>query len=842
MRTMRYILTTAVLIVAYFYAARAGLVLRALYAGVSPLWPPAGLALILLWRGNLKWVPVIFIGETLTGLYLHQPLINGLLGGITQTLEAWLALMLIRRLQIAPLLNTPQQAFRFCVLVGLLAPVIPALTGTLALWSTGQIRAPELLVTAGTWWLGDALGIMVLAPAFNAWWRRPVSPKLLLNWLLATLVASVFLLAVTVLFHQKAWLFFFLLLPYVAYSAAVLGIQGATLSLMLMTTLVLTQEARGMTDHFAVALKMGFIGTCALMGYVLAASFHYNRDIRRLLAQERNRFKTTLDSVADSVISVDSEGRVIVMNPQAEAITGVTPADWRHTPFEQLCPLYSDITLSQRLRPVSDFLQSQSSQMECTCYQHSAEQKAVRLLQLQINRLPVEGHAEGAVIVLRDITDENHLREQLAFRAYHDMVTGLPNRLALDQELQRLVDSEDEVLQHALLYVDLDQFKLINDTCGHEVGDLMLKEIAQLLARRAPETAFIARISGDEFVLVLPARDEAAAMETATTIRAAILDYEFHYDDLSFTVGASIGVTFLSRQDQAVSAVLSRADIACYQAKEQGHNRISSYHPDDVEMVRYQNELSWIAQLRLAIDTERFVLFHQGIFAVDNNGRPQQRIGSEILIRMRQDGGIVAPGSFIPIAERFGFMPVIDRWVTEAVLKVMGQGYGGDGVININLSGATFSEQEFFESVYEWTQHYGVHPSRICFEITESVALKNLTHSVGISQELRRRGFHVALDDFGSGSASYAYLNQLPIDYVKLDGQFVRRIMEDPTSRIVVDSLVRIADLENMVCIAECVEDQATMKELAAMGVRLAQGYFYERPCPITAESPQTVT
>ncbi|MFE8070985.1 EAL domain-containing protein [Marinobacteraceae bacterium S3BR75-40.1] len=836
MSAARYTIVALALTALYVGCAQVGLVLRLLHADVTPLWPPSGLGLALVWLGGRRWLPVILVGEMLTALSLDQPWLAGLNGAVAQGLEAVFALLLIQRLQLSPTLDSSRSIILFLGVVALGAPTLSAGLGMISLYALDLVPLQDAPAAWLFWWLGDALGIAILTPAIVLWWLRPWPRwSMIHDWLLATAVVLAFLLVTDSQFPNQGWTFFFLLMPYVGYCAYRQGTTGAVAAILLLTGLVLSQEVIGVSNQFAATLKMAFIGTSAFMGLLLGTAVERHRLSRQRLSHTRHHLEAILDSMSDGLVVVNARGDVERINPVAQRILGVDESEALEHKFDRLCAVEPADGMPWRT-PLEDFRHQSMPEWQQVCRRLRAGE-GEQYLDLRIRAMPVSAGQQGAVIVLRDVTADYQLKAQLAYQAQHDELTGLPNRRALNRQLQQRLAYRCAGQTGALLYIDLDQFKLVNDTCGHEVGDQMLQDISQCLNEQVPENAFLARISGDEFALALEANDEEEVLRAAEKLRQALLHYRFRHDHLEFSVGASIGVTFFSTRDEQASAVLSRADIACYQAKEAGRNRIRTYHPQDINMLRYQSELEWISQLKYALSNDRFVLFAQGIHEIDADARLLSTVSREVLIRLRQDGNYVSPGTFMPIAERFGYMPVIDRWVTETVIKQLVEAGSEDSVYNINLSAATFNDMHFFEDVAAWCEQYRVSPQSLCFEITESVALSDLDYTRQLLTELNRQGYRFALDDFGSGSASYAYLRELPVAVVKLDGHFVRSLSQDPASRIVIESLVRIAQLGNIRCVAECVEDADVARQLHTLGVNWMQGFHYDRPAPLSGKA-----
>ncbi|MCG8672663.1 MAG: EAL domain-containing protein [Pseudomonadales bacterium] len=836
----RYGLFLIALTTVYFLSAQAGLFIAVFYGDVTPLWPPSGIAVAIFWLMGWRWWPVIVLGETLIAISLNQSVITGLWGSSAQLIEAFIAVKLIEFFNLSPKLKSFQDNLFFFGAIAIIAPAASGLIGAGNLLLLKEITTNQFLQTSVTWWLGDTLGILVITPLITCWWhQRPPLKIFLERWLLSSLIIVGAFIAFFYSIPDHSNLLFFLLLPYVTYSAITLGNQGASLSLVVLTTIVLGEGLLVPTTDFALSVKMAFIGTCALSSFLMAALF-YEKNLARIeLLEEKNKAETTLFSISDGVITTNIDGKVLFLNDTAEAITGWNAGSALGCDILEVCPLFDGEASDTKLHPVSTFLSREAEDEDHYLYRFPNKDSELRVIDARIKSWKRQDQIAGTVIVLRDITDEKVLKDELTYQANHDEITGLANRRAFNSKLKHTLAELNESQRYTLLYIDLDQFKLINDTCGHEIGDLMLIEIAALISNHVNDGGMAARISGDEFGIILPIDNEPHALAIAESIRRSILDYRYHHEDLIFSVGASIGLTYIHPQDSSANAVLSRADIACYQAKETGRNKISTYHAEDIDMLRYQGEIEWISQLKRALMRNQFTLYRQGIHRLDQ--AVNQCSHYEILIRLNQKDTLISPASFLPIAERFGFMPVIDRWVTEKTFQYLHANPNDKATYNINLCGNSLNDKNFFADIKALAKREQIDTSRICFEVTERVALQDLDEICDAMQDMIALGFKFALDDFGSGVANHSYLEKLPIQYVKLDGQFVRSLHQDKTSQIIVESLAKIALLKNMQCIAEWIEDDSTIATLQKIGIQYGQGFWFDKPVPLTTNTNETL-
>jgi len=414
--------------------------------------------------------------------------------------------------------------------------------------------------------------------------------------------------------------------------------------------------------------------------------------------------------------------------------------------------------------------------------------------------------------------------------AYHDHLTGLVNRHEFDRRLTAALDSaKSDDITHVLLYLDLDQFKVINDTCGHQAGDELLSQLAVVLKKLVRGNDILARLGGDEFGLLLVNCPLDQAKTIAEELREAISDFRFIWRDKSFSVGVSIGMALITKDAQGVDEVLGAADIACYAAKDLGRDRVHLYTDDDSDLQRRHTEMHWVSRIKDALEEGQFVLYNQKMCSLNHGHGVDQH--SEFLVRMiGSDGSVILPGAFIPAAERYGVMVHLDRWVVQAVIDYLVQNDVNKGVNFINLSGASLSDDGFFSFIKQQIKRSNISPELLCFEITETAAIANFSNAVEFINEIRSIGCQFALDDFGAGLSSFSYLKSIPVDYLKIDGAFVRDINQDPMNFAIVQAINEIGHVAGLRTIAEFVENEETLELLREIGVDLAQGYGVERP------------
>ncbi len=439
-----------------------------------------------------------------------------------------------------------------------------------------------------------------------------------------------------------------------------------------------------------------------------------------------------------------------------------------------------------------------------------------------------------AIFIVRDLVRTQQAADEMSYRANHDDLTGLASRHAFEQRAQQLLArAQEDGSHHALLFLDLDQFKIVNDTCGHIAGDELLCEIATTMSRNVRSSDMLARLGGDEFGVLLEGCDIDNAYERAEKLRKAIRDIRFTQGNRRFEVGVSIGLVAVDDDSDDVTAVMSLADLACYTAKDEGRNRIKVYSDTDTQVNVRHEEMDWASRFNRAIEEGRLKLAIQRSANLSRDGAGTRY--SEILLRMVDaDGEPVPTAAFVSAAERYHFMPSIDRWVVGSVLSMIRYRQleleVGE-IIAINLSGISINETDFLDYVEEqFASLPDVSPAQICFEITETAAIGNISSAQTFITRLRRLGCKFALDDFGAGLSSLAYLKNLSIDFLKIEGSFVRDMLDDPLDQVVVEAVSLIGKRARIATIAEWVENDALLEAVRSMGIDFAQGFGIHKP------------
>ncbi|QKT03884.1 EAL domain-containing protein [Ectothiorhodospiraceae bacterium 2226] len=560
--------------------------------------------------------------------------------------------------------------------------------------------------------------------------------------------------------------------------------------------------------------------------------------VRRSQAElfaEKERAEVTLDAIADAVVRTDVAGRVEFLNPVAQEILGVSVEQVVGRDLDDVMRVVNEHTgdpqpsaVKQCMRDGAPLRRAEETLLVC------ADGREVHISMVAAPIRNASGAAVGAAMVFRDVGRARELARQLTYQASHDGLTGLLNRQSFERALRQAVDEARNGQQHhALCYLDLDQFKLVNDTCGHVAGDELLRQIAQLIREHLRESDIIARLGGDEFGLLLRGCALSDAERVADKVCRAIRAFRFVWKDHSFLNGASIGLVPIVEDSGTVAELLSLADVACYAAKDSGRNKVHVYTPDDAQLGERRGEMRRVPAIRKAIDEDRFVLHAQPIAALDPD-RAGHSPHVEVLVRMLdEEGATVPPMAFIPAAERYDLMPEIDRWVIRSTFSMIEGGRPDGLVCAINVSGASICDDDFLDFVLTELERSGVDPEGICFEITETAAVANLSRARRAITVLRGVGCCFSLDDFGSGLSSFAYLRDLPVNYLKIDGSFVADIVSDPIHRAMVRSINEVGHIMGLRTIAEFAENDAVIAALREIGVDYAQGYGIARPCPL---------
>ncbi|MBI1890853.1 MAG: EAL domain-containing protein [Burkholderiales bacterium] len=558
-------------------------------------------------------------------------------------------------------------------------------------------------------------------------------------------------------------------------------------------------------------------------------------DRTRELFEQKERAQVTLQAITDAVITTSTTGLIDYLNPVAERLTGWNKDEACNRPLEEVFRIIDDSTRERAPNPVTMVFDSGDIvglATQCILVRRDGREFAIQNSAAPIR--DAEGHIIGAVLVFHDVSEARRIAAQLSHQARHDALTGLINRREFDARLKNaLAGLAGTNRQHALMYLDLDQFKVVNDTCGHIAGDELLRLLCGILQAQLRTNDTLARLGGDEFGVLLENCDAEPALKIADALRQAISEFHFVWQDKTFTVGVSIGLVCFGDNALSESELLSAADTACYVAKDSGRNRVHVYRPDDKELASRHGEMQWVGRIRSALASNRLRLYFQRIEPIDGD----KSLHVELLLRLEDENGhIVPPMAFIPAAERYNLMTVLDRWVIRQALSHFDQLCPNKeerlDMCAINLSGTSLSDDTMLDFIREQLMRYPGTAERICFEITETAAISNLTKVAALIRELKTLGCRFALDDFGSGMSSFAYLKHLPVDFLKIDGSFVKDMAHDEVDAAMVEAINSIGHVMGIQTIAEFVENETILERLRALGVDYAQGYGIARPQP----------
>jgi diguanylate cyclase (GGDEF)-like protein/PAS domain S-box-containing protein len=555
---------------------------------------------------------------------------------------------------------------------------------------------------------------------------------------------------------------------------------------------------------------------------------------------QKPRAMATLDAMGESVITVDAEGRIDYINHSAEVLLGQQVNQVLGKTFAEVASLLDENDRRELGDPVQKALNSAG--------RVSTARRAVlvpangsneRFVEISVTPLQLDGKDSfGLVLVLHDTSELRGLTRQMTYQASHDALTGLVNRREFERRLQEALDSaQTGDSGHALCYLDLDHFKVVNDTCGHTAGDNMLREIASLIKDTVRDSDTAGRIGGDEFALLLVGCPLEKARQIADNVVRSVNDYRFVWKDKIFNVGVSIGLVEIGRDSGSIEDIMNSADSACYVAKKQGGLHVHVYSAREEANARHSGEIHWLLKLQGALRDNKFELYYQPIVHARADGTSGPAL--EVFVRLAGEDGQPAspPAEFIRAAERYRLMPHVDRWVVQAVLSALGRGglkLPPGRSVAINVAGQTLGDAEFLEFVVDCFDHTGANPGDICFEVTEAAVGANLDHAQRFIAVLHGMGCEFALDNFGRGLSSFATLKTLPMDYLKIDGSFIKNLAGDAVNQAMVAAMIELSRSLNFRVVAEHVEDQWALDTVTGMGIDFVQGFLVGRPQPLS--------
>jgi diguanylate cyclase (GGDEF)-like protein/PAS domain S-box-containing protein len=560
-----------------------------------------------------------------------------------------------------------------------------------------------------------------------------------------------------------------------------------------------------------------------------------NDELRRIqeeLVESRDRYTNLYNFAPVGYVTVSDKGMIVEANLTLSAMLGVDRGALVGHPLSAFVAREDqDVLYLYRKRVLG-------SHGRETCQVRMRRPDAGPIwTEMDTTRIEADDESDSRLLVaVSDITERRRAEASLSEMATHDTLTGLINRVEFERRLGRVLESARERHdEHALCYMDLDQFKVVNDTCGHAAGDMLLRQLTNSLSAAVRKRDTLARLGGDEFGVLVEHCTLSQVRRIANKIRRTIAAFRFIWEDRVFRLGVSIGVVAVTDTSESVSSLLSAADSACYVAKDEGRNRVHVYHLDDLDIARRRGEMRWVGRINQALEDGRFQLWSQRIVPV--GGSFLHGDAFELLLRLvDEQGGIILPEDFLPPAERYGLATKLDRWVIGAVLAWLGRNPHLLAQVHlcfVNLSGASVADEEFLEFVLERLSQSQVPSQKICFEVTETAAMANLSRAIEFMVTLKAQGCRFALDDFGRGLSSFAYLKTLPVDFLKIDGGFVRDILDDEVDLALVRAFNDVGQVMGKLTIAEAVESEAVLAKLHEVGVDYAQGFVIGQPALI---------
>lgn len=830
--------------IAYFALAIFGIELTKQPGQVAAIWWPNALMLSVLLQASRKNFGGFLLAGVAANIAANFTMSYGwqksLVFGVSDFLEVGLSLWLIHRsgFRLEPCYNV----IHFAAVLVIVLCVGAAASSSLAALQMASHNA-DYVKTWLTWWIAECIGTISLLPVglalSRASFRQLISGNAKYEFL-AFAAASLFSTWISLRFLPFP--FIVLAIPLLLASlrlnllgTAIIGLSNVVLALILVLG----------PDHAFLAIDMNLardqilVATAlALIGPLLVAVLMNQRDrVLRSLQKNERTLRDAMEYASIGMALIDAQGRWIKVNPALCRMLGYTADELQTLTFQDITypeDLAEDLHLKQQI--MAGAITHYTLEKRYICKNgnivwanlslsgvYDADNKFINFVS-QIEN--IEGRKQAEI-------ERIQFQHELEHRARHDALTGLINRLAFEQEARHLLENTSSEQQHIACFLDLDRFKILNDSAGHAAGDLFLREIAIRLVEKIRTHDTIARLGGDEFGLLLPDCPLDAACSIAETLIDTINTTHFTWNGRVFEIGASIGVVPFTAGSLTFAELLSRADVACYTAKNEGRNRVVVYSGQDSDAARDHHQIQVAAGIREALQNEQFCLYAQPIVPLAPDILTR---ACELLVRLRTDQNqLLSPGAFIPAAERYGMMPRIDRWVITKTLLDHGHEIAQiDALsVSINISGTSFNDPFFANFIRDTLRASLIPPERICFELTETALINNINGAAELIRMLQAEGCAIALDDFGSGLSSFNYLKNFTVQFVKIDGSFVRAMHESPIDRAIVDSINQIAHRLGAATVAEHVETNAVATHLREIGIDYAQGYVFAKPQPI---------
>jgi diguanylate cyclase (GGDEF)-like protein/PAS domain S-box-containing protein len=584
--------------------------------------------------------------------------------------------------------------------------------------------------------------------------------------------------------------------------------------------------------------RITFRGEPALIS--VARDITHRKSLEATLGRSKLQARVTLESIGEGVITTDTAGVIDYMNEAAEQLTGTSRSFGLGKRLTDVISLVDEVDRESLGDPVRKCL-NERRRVNLGKRALLMSRQSDKEFSTELTASPIrgpEGEVAGCVVIIHDVTELRGLTREMSYQASHDALTGLVNRAEFERRLESaLASARGEGVHHVVAYLDLDRFKIVNDTSGHIAGDNLLRELAVLLRERVRDSDTVARVGGDEFAMLLAGCPLDKARQIADDVCQAVADYRFTWRDRVFDIGLSVGLVQVGQDSGTAETVLSAADSACYVAKTQGRGRVHVYSARDEIAARQRGEIHWLQRLQQALKENLFELYVQPIIALD--GERQDGPAAEVLLRMRDESGrSIAPAQFLAAAERYRLMSHIDRWVVQTTLTALASGalhLPENRSVSVNLSGQTLGDEDFLEFVVDMLDHTGVHPGMLCFEVSETAVVMHMDHAQRFINVLHGMGCRFTLDNFGGGVGSFANLKHLSLDYLKIDGMYLRDLDSDMVNREMVSAMVKLARTLDFRVVAGQVEDQVAFDAVRQLGVDFVQGFIIERPRPLAA-------
>lgn len=828
---------------AYFATGKLGLLIPSVGVHITLIWLPTGIAVAALLRwGNVNLV-AIFLAAFLVNLSVGSSSALAAQVALGNTLGPLLTVALLRHFEFQPALSRSRDIM-LMIFAAMIGMVISATGGVLALAMNNYLGDEQFIKAWLIWWLGDVVGVLLLLPLLlninkqelNQFWQYRVK---VMAWFALIVVLEWVLFRYLQQPAGHFMLVSFVLLPFVIWAAMRFGITGASIVVMTLSLLAVVAMTQGRGPFYSVDIQQSvfalwiFMVTLVVIALMITAMMSRQLSIDKALRESESKLRGMINGALDAIVTIDHKGHIVEFNPAAEHIFG-------HTRAEVLGLSLADVIIPPGMREAhstghANFIRSGEKRI----FDQRLELSAIRAdgtefpIELTITSL----HDQGQPLVtgfIRDLTEKKRAEQEIQSLAFFDALTGLPNRRLLMDRLRQAFASTARAQKYgAVIFIDLDNFKTLNDSRGHDYGDLLLIEVSRRLRGCVRDEDTVSRLSGDEFVIILEElkSDIEQSVSEARLVGEKILDtihQPYQLKDIEYHNSCSIGISLFLGYGTEVDELLKRSDTAMYQAKAAGRNALKFYDPQMQEAL--ERRIGLEAQMRVALQRQQFVLLYQ-----PQVNASRKIFGAEILLRWDHPQlGLMSPTQFITIAEESGLILAIGHWVLLHAcrqLKAWESDERTKGIqLAVNVSARQFRQAGFAEEVKAALMETGARPGLLKLELTESVVLDNVEDAIRKMKELRIIGVRFSMDDFGTGYSSLAYLKQLPLTQVKVDQSFVRDIATDPNDAAIVQTIIAMSSTLGLNVIAEGVETEAQFQMLQQYKCKQFQGYLFGKP------------